>query len=519
MDVLTLDIYFPCCSAALIEIIRRVSGDIEGAVLRLHEEGEKTPPPSDGVSQILVITDDADEAEKFLTGSFPGVCLAYAGDEDELTKNLQNSDSGISSLDDIDDLFDLWNGSKRVAFHFKRLIDRLKSAYRAWFYQNLFTTMIDSMGEMVWYKGLDGAHWIVNDAFCKTVGKSKAEIRGKFHKDIWGGSDSQGSDVCMNSEREVIAKRRTCLFKEPIKTREGMRMLNTYKTPVISPLGQVIGTVGIAHNVTDLVNLMVEITNTPFPLVICDTNWHTIQINNKFRKEFDLHIEDSGLSGFDYQKWKKDTFRIISPSRKNVHTHTNSQELSYFRSDTHSLEQFYVLTEQDIVDPAGMTAGYYCYFRNVTTERLYESKLIQITETDELTQLFNRQHFYSLMLERESEPLTLLYFHVSNLNQINSTYGHARGDFILQKTAELLKKSLTGGITSRISGSEFTTVMFGMYEKADIEEILGGIRSKLMKSFESDFDMHAVIQTGFAQSDGIYRDADDLIRQCQEGRA
>ena len=62
----------------------------------------------------------------------------------------------------------------------------------------------------------------------------------------------QGEYICLESEEIVLQEKKTCIFDEKVKTKHGMRQFKTYKSPIFDDNEQLIGTVGIAHDVTDL---------------------------------------------------------------------------------------------------------------------------------------------------------------------------------------------------------------------------------------------------------------------------
>ncbi len=107
---------------------------------------------------------------------------------------------------------------------------------------------INHIPSLIWYKNKDGIHEKVNDSFCKTVNKSKKQVEGRGHAYIW--DVEQDDPACIESEREVMGRRRTCVSEEIIKTGEGMKILTTYKSPLYDLDGSVMGTVGVAIDVT-----------------------------------------------------------------------------------------------------------------------------------------------------------------------------------------------------------------------------------------------------------------------------
>ena len=113
--------------------------------------------------------------------------------------------------------------------------------------------MINSSPDMIWFKDMGGLHLEVNDAFCEVVDKQKDDVRGKDHYYIWNIPKEiyeQTGYVCVQTEDDVVAARKTCLLDEEVMKADGnLSKLKTYKTPIFD--GEtIIGTVGIARDVT-----------------------------------------------------------------------------------------------------------------------------------------------------------------------------------------------------------------------------------------------------------------------------
>jgi diguanylate cyclase (GGDEF)-like protein len=106
-----------------------------------------------------------------------------------------------------------------------------------------------------------------------------------------------------------------------------------------------------------------------------------------------------------------------------------------------------------------------------------EEKLHAMLITDELTGLYNRRGFFSLvrqqlkMANRMKKGLLLLYTDVDSLKLINDEFGHKEGDLILVKAANLLKEVFReSDIIARIGGDEFVVVSIGV-DDTDVEKI------------------------------------------------
>ena len=158
----------------------------------------------------------------------------------------------IADLSDVmPEVKDIWTlplSDEEIRFRFLRWQETYKMRKDFWETSHFLEAAINNVPNLVWYKDKDGVHEKVNDSFCQTVGKTRKQVEGQRHAYIW---DVEEDDpACIESEREVMSKEKTYVSEETIKTGEGMRQLTTYKSPLYNVDGSVMGTVGVAIDVT-----------------------------------------------------------------------------------------------------------------------------------------------------------------------------------------------------------------------------------------------------------------------------
>jgi diguanylate cyclase (GGDEF)-like protein len=122
----------------------------------------------------------------------------------------------------------------------------------------------------------------------------------------------------------------------------------------------------------------------------------------------------------------------------------------------------FLQTISPVKDKKGKTAAVVVISKDITHLKVMEEKLIALSFTDDLTGLYNRRGFFTLveqqlkMSVREKKGRCLLSADLDDLKTINDTMGHKEGDFFLLQTAILLKESFRDSdIIARIGGDEF----------------------------------------------------------------
>lgn len=151
-------------------------------------------------------------------------------------------------LSQISDLWTLPLSRGELSFRFLRWQQNCKTRKDYWEASQYLESTINSVPNLIWYKDKDGVHEKVNDSFCQAVSKTKAQVQGRRHAYIW--DVEQDDPACIESERIVMETRETRISGECIQTQEGSRLLTTYKSPLYDLDGSVMGTVGVAIDVT-----------------------------------------------------------------------------------------------------------------------------------------------------------------------------------------------------------------------------------------------------------------------------
>lgn len=151
-------------------------------------------------------------------------------------------------LTEIKDIWITPLSEEEARFRFLRWQQAYKMNKDFWQTNQYFDATINNIPNLIWYKDKAGIHEKVNDSFCRTVNKTKEQVEGRGHAYIW--DVEQDDPACIESERKVMTKRETCISEETIKTKDGTRTLTTYKSPLYDLDGSVMGTVGVAIDIT-----------------------------------------------------------------------------------------------------------------------------------------------------------------------------------------------------------------------------------------------------------------------------
>ncbi|HTJ93096.1 MAG TPA: diguanylate cyclase [Pararobbsia sp.] len=160
-------------------------------------------------------------------------------------------------------------------------------------------------------------------------------------------------------------------------------------------------------------------------------------------------------------------------------------------------------------DADNRLVGIHVFSRDVTTEREELRRLEQTTLVDHLTGLLNRKGFDRRMaaaFERSHDslqPMALLLVDLDDFKDVNDTYGHARGDRLLEFVAGRLELCVSeADAVARIGGDEFAIVLERSVSAAMIDTIARKIVGSLAEAYDIDgFTIDCCASVGAAAHD------------------
>ena len=426
----------------------------------------------------LLIYDLAQPAAELLPELFPQALLVLCQDAAELPTLTETAREALA---------DIWLkpfDGELIRFRFRKLLDQLILNRKYVLGRNYLDTMINSVPDLIWFKRLDGIHVKVNDAFCATVHKDRQDVEGYDHYHIWSIPKEvyENSDyVCLDTDSVVIASRQPGVFDETVAGQQGMRQLKTYKSPIFDERGELIGTVGVAQDVTEFRNtdakLELILRTMPFAVMVTDADEQVISVNPKFEEYFQVVQEE--VVGHSYPIREAYADSAANPPNLLYYETDRELGLSHNRS-----ELILEIHKEPIYDFFANFVGTLTIFRDVTMERGFRDQLRKIAYTDQLTGLYTRRYLYeNIDPITTADGISLLYIDLDNFKLINDTFGHHVGDRILKKTGKLLQMLCPDDICVRMGGDEFLVAVPG---KTSVNRLIDKANS-LIKTIREHF--------------------------------
>lgn len=235
-----------------------------------------------------------------------------------------------------------------------------------------------------------------------------------------------------------------------------------------------------------------------------------------------------------------EVFDIVDDSGKAISTSPVVTSLSH--NEVFYLEDDVMLASRDgsrryirssaapLHAPGGTTIGAVLVFQDITSSRTLQKQLAHSATHDTLTGLPNRAAFEQAMRNVTSAPddtrqHVLAFIDLDRFKAVNDGSGHAAGDALLQRVAQVIRNGCRrNDLAARIGGDEFTLLLTDCPLPA-AERVVGKIAAEIAAI---DFEWHGkryeigasagltAFGTGGLETAALMRDADAA---CYDAKA
>ena len=181
-------------------------------------------------------------------------------------------------------------------------------------------------------------------------------------------------------------------------------------------------------------------------------------------------------------------------------------------------DRYYLTTIKPILDDHGQVSAVICISKEITVRKEMETELRYLSTHDILTGLYNR-NFFETELHRFQDsrffPVSIIVIDLDHLKHVNDLFGHATGDEMIFRAAQVLKDSFrTEDIIARMGGDEFV-VLLPKTDEGAVQEALQRLRQRAQHQETPLLRMSIGAATGGKDSllADVFRLADDVVYQ------
>ena len=136
----------------------------------------------------------------------------------------------------------------------------------------------------------------------------------------------------------------------------------------------------------------------------------------------------------------------------------------------------------------------------IDEEKRREERLISISNTDQLTSLYNRRAYEAELVKvdlNENHNLCFIVYDVNGLKRMNDTLGHAAGDELIKVTASIISDVFSEvGKCFRTGGDEFVVIAI-----TNEVELLINKTQELFKNSKGEYINGISVSAGYAKRD------------------
>jgi len=195
----------------------------------------------------------------------------------------------------------------------------------------------------------------------------------------------------------------------------------------------------------------------PFPAVVIDSEFNVLFINRAGTESFDSG-EESGKCYELTHRIDRPCWEVFGEGVCPVRKLRERQEPYAYHE--HQGETFHLLVASRLDDDLYMEFFLDSYISDIIRQLRF------LADIDSLTGFYNRRKIEEVLhsemerAKRYGHPLSVMFIDIDNFKQINDTYGHRKGDEVLRKVADLIRREIRRtDFVGRFGGEEFMVVL------------------------------------------------------------
>ncbi|KJU86419.1 Sensor histidine kinase [Candidatus Magnetobacterium bavaricum] len=266
----------------------------------------------------------------------------------------------------------------------------------------------------------------------------------------------------------------------------------------------------IANAITEIARRVLPVASLEFFAIGTDNNIISLSPAHRYQMmQTTMSDEFKGIMGVDRKTWlvenpdfyKKirqstDDISLIIPLFEPAHQLANALAVFHLNRDV-SITDDVLQMLKNIEVPMEVALEREFLYQKIDREKqmVYEQSI-----RDQLTGLYNRVYMkdtvnrlFDIYNREEKSNIAIVMFDIDHFKKVNDTFGHAAGDTVLRKVAEiLLSNTRKGDLPIRLGGEEFVVFLIGLLPTTAID-VTERIRNRVSElTFDGDMKDHKI---------------------------
>ncbi len=359
-------------------------------------------------------------------------------------------------------------------------------------------TLIHTMPDLVWLKDRAGVFLACNNRFELLFGAPEAEILGKTDYDF---VDRELADFFRENDRRAMEKGSPSVNEEWVTyASDGhSELLETTKTPMFDEDGQLMGVLGIGHNITHRREAEEKIRQSESSFrSLFDNLKEGVYVQSRDGRFIMVNEGATHMYGRPREWFIGKTAMDLAAPGLNDLDKLEPRHAKVFAGEPQTFE-FWSQRADGTIFPKEVRLTLGSWFGqpvifaiaiDITERRKQEERILHQAHFDTLTDLPNRflalDRLSQLINEayRDQEHVAVLFLDLDDFKKINDTLGHDTGDKLLKDAASRLQKGVRRGDTvGRLGGDEFIVLLGGLEGATDALPVAEALLKQFRESF------------------------------------
>ncbi|HSC88204.1 MAG TPA: diguanylate cyclase, partial [Polyangiaceae bacterium] len=356
--------------------------------------------------------------------------------------------------------------------------------------------ILDNITDVAWFKDTHSRFLAVNRAFMQLCNREMHEIIGKTDADLFPAEIAQGY---VAHDLRIMKEGGRQVVEEKLPQADGQVLtIETVKTRVRDADGRLLGTVGIARDITSRRREEAQrrLSAKAFEsiadgLLVTDEKKRIVSVNNAL----------CTITGYQPEELLGHTPKLLQSGRHDAEFYEamwrEIDSTGRWRGeiwDRRKNGEIFpeLLSISAVHDDTGRLIHYVGVCTDISSLKEYEAKLRYQAHHDALTGLPNRFQFqekFEEMLARAGRhgwQVAVMMLDLDRFKHVNDSLGHAAGDQLLQQVAARLSSCLRKvDVVGRFGGDEFAVLL----DKIASTQSAAIVAGRLLQAFSEPFSL------------------------------